>query len=62
MTTLGDIINKIAAIRNEIDAVEVKGYDNRRRLNAAYDNCTDLINEINQTAQEIQNGSNSEEG
>ena len=55
MTTLGEIINEVSKIRGMLDSVEVKGYENRRRLNIAYEGCTSLINAINQAAQEIQN-------
>ena len=60
MTTLGEIINEVSKIRGMLDLVEVKGYENRRRLNIAYEGCTSLINAINQAAQEIQNTGNEE--
>lgn len=62
MITLGDITNEIARIRNTIDKVEVRGNENRCLLSNAFDACNNLIDVINQTAQEIQNGSKSEEG
>ena len=63
MTTLGEVINEISKIRETLDAVEVKGYENRVRLNNAYDKCSTLIEAIAQAAQEAQNAGNSvEEG
>jgi len=55
MLTLGDIANEILKIREAIDAVEVKGQDNRTRLSYAYKICENLIEKINETAREIQN-------
>lgn len=60
MTTLGEIINEISKIRNAIDKVEVRGNENRRLLNEAYDSCEFLISSINRTAQEIQNAGKEE--
>ena len=59
MMTLGEIINEISKIQTAIDSVEVRGYENRKHLNAAYERCSNLITAINQVAQEIQNGGNS---
>lgn len=61
MLTLGEIINRITRIRNTIDLIEVKRHENRELLDVAYDECTNLINSINQAANEIQNGGNSTE-
>lgn len=62
MTTLGELINELTKIQNAIDKTEVRGTENRRLLNDAYDRCSLLIDAINESIQEIQNGSNSEEG
>jgi hypothetical protein len=62
MTTLGEVINELTKIQNAIDKTEVRGNENRRLLNEAYDRCNLLIDAINKSIQEIQNGSNSEEG
>ena len=55
MLTLGEIINEISKIRDLIDSVEVKGYDNCHRMTVAYERCNNLITAINQVAKEIQN-------
>lgn len=60
MTTLGEIINEISKIQNTIDKVEVRGNENRRLLNEAYDRCDYLITSITQTAQELQNAGNNQ--
>ena len=62
MTTLGEIINEISKIRDTLDTVEVKGYENRVRLNDAYEKCSNLIEVIVKAVQELQNaGKNKEE-
>lgn len=61
MVTLLDIINEIIRIRDVLNEVEVKGRDNQACLVYAYDHCNQLISDLNKTAEEIQNGSRSEE-
>lgn len=60
MITIGDIINELANIRNVVDTIEVKGKDNASKLCYIYDKSNDLINVLNKTVEEIQNGSNDE--
>lgn len=62
MTTLGDIINEVNKIKDLINSVEVKGYENMRLMIVAYERCNNLVTSITQTAQEIQNGGSPEEG
>lgn len=57
MITLQDVINEIAKVRDTLNDVEVKGRNNSALLVFAWDKCNDLIGALNQTAEEIQNGS-----
>ncbi len=60
MITIGDIITELVNIRNVVDMIEVKGKDNASRLCYIYDKSNDLINLLNKTVEEIQNGSKNE--
>ena len=60
MITLGDIITELINIRNVSDTIEVKGKDNASKLCYIYDKSNDLINLLNKTVEEIQNGSKNE--
>ena len=65
MTTLPELINEIAAVREAIDMIEIKGQQNRMLINFAYEKCTKLIEALNSAmkeiqAQENQNGSQPE--
>lgn len=57
MTTLQDVINEISKVREAIDGLEVRGKNNATLLCYAYGKCDEIINELAETANQIQNGS-----
>ena len=60
MLTLQDIINEIAAVRDTLNEIEVKGRNNQAHLVYAWDKCNDLIGALNDAAKQIQNESQPE--
>lgn len=60
MVTVGDIINEISKIRRAADDIEVKGKQNAALLCYVCDKCDELVDTLNKTIEEIQNGSKNE--
>ena len=55
MTTLNDIIHEITMIREAINCIETKGKQNLEYTLFAYNKCTELIDGLNQTIDELSN-------
>lgn len=58
LLTLGDVINEIAKVREAIDGIEVKGNQNAVLLCYAYSHCSEIIDNLNETAKQIQEQQN----
>lgn len=61
MLTIGELANKVIDIRNNLDAVEVKGVHNRRLLNTAYDLCDEMLLEFKNTLEALENEQNNKD-
>lgn len=57
MIAPNEIITKIMTLQLILDKIEVRGIANAKTLSLAYDQCTELVQEIKETLEQIQNGS-----
>lgn len=60
MIAPNEIITKIMTLQLILDKIEVHGIANAKALSLAYDQCTELTQEIKETLEQIQNGSKNE--